>query len=113
MNFGDCFNCYGGLNGKSLDDKAAPIFLEKNFYELIDIPTRKVDNSVSLIQRWKNVQTLQTRLCYFFSLAVLISGLYTRKLAKTLCYYHSAKNAVLIAQCYKDGAVSTVLDELC
>ena len=49
MNFGDCFNCYGGLNGKSLDDKAAPIFLEKNFYELIDIPTRKVDNSVSLI----------------------------------------------------------------
>ena len=28
MNFGDCFNCYGGLNGKSLDDKAAPIFLE-------------------------------------------------------------------------------------
>ena len=49
MNFGDCYNCYGGLNGKSLDDKASPIFLEKNFYELVDIPTRKVDNSVSLI----------------------------------------------------------------
>ena len=49
MNFGDCYNSYGGLNGKSLDEKAAPIFLEKNFYQLIDIPTRKVDNSVSLI----------------------------------------------------------------
>ena len=33
-------------------------------------------------QRWKNVHTLQTRLCYFFSLAVLIFWLYTRKLAK-------------------------------
>ena len=49
MNFGDCYNSFGGLKGKSLDEKAAPIFLEKNFYELIDIPTRKVDNSVSLI----------------------------------------------------------------
>ena len=49
LNFGDCYNSYGGLNGKSLDEKAAPIFLEKNFYQLIDIPTRKVDNSVSLI----------------------------------------------------------------
>ena len=49
MNFGDCYNCYGGLSGKSLDDKAALIFLENNFYELVDIPTRKVDNSVSLI----------------------------------------------------------------
>ena len=36
----------------------------------------------TLEQRWKNVQTVQTRLCYFFSLAVLIFGLCTRK---TLC----------------------------
>ena len=49
MNFGNCYNCYGGLNVRSLDDKAAPIFLEKNLYQLIDIPTRKVNNSVSLI----------------------------------------------------------------
>ena len=49
LNFGDCYNFHGGLNGKSLDDKAAPMFLEKNFYQLVDIPTRRVDNSVSLI----------------------------------------------------------------
>ena len=49
MNFGNCYNCYGGLNFRSLDDKAAPIFLEKNHYQLTDIPTRKVNNSVSLI----------------------------------------------------------------
>ena len=36
-------------------------------------------------QRWKNVQTVQTRLCYFFSMAVLIFWLCTRKLDKTLC----------------------------
>ena len=42
-------------------------------------------------QRWKNVQTLQTRLCYFFSLAVLIFWLYTRKLDKI---------TVLLALCY-------------
>ena len=36
-------------------------------------------------QRWKNVQTVQTRLCYFFSLAVLIFWLCTCKLDKTLC----------------------------
>ena len=36
-------------------------------------------------QRWKNVQTDQTRLCYFFSLAVLIFWLCTCKLDKTLC----------------------------
>ena len=37
-----------------------------------------------LSQRWKNVQTLQTRLCYFFSFAVLIFWLYTRKLFSTV-----------------------------
>ena len=37
------------------------------------------------VQRWKNVQTVQTRLCYFFSLAVLICWLCTHKLYKTLC----------------------------
>ena len=36
-------------------------------------------------QKWKNVQTVQTRLCYFFSLAVLIFWLCTCKLDKTLC----------------------------
>ena len=49
MNFGDCYNCYEGLPGKQLDDKAAPLFLENNFYQLIDIPTRKFNMSVSLI----------------------------------------------------------------
>ena len=49
MNFGDCYNCFGGLNGKSLDEKAAPMFLEKSFYQLVDIPTRKFNESVSLI----------------------------------------------------------------
>ena len=39
----------------------------------------------SPFQRWKNVQTVQTRLCYFFSLAVLIFWLCSRKLDKTLC----------------------------
>ena len=48
MNFGDCYNCYEGLPGKQLDDKAAPLFLENNFYQLIDIPTRKFNMSVSL-----------------------------------------------------------------
>ena len=39
------------------------------------------------IQRWKSVQTVQTRLCYFFPLAVLIFWLCTCKLAKSiLCY---------------------------
>ena len=33
----------------------------------------------------KNVQTVQTRLCYFFSVAVLIFWLCTRKLDNTLC----------------------------
>ena len=41
---------------------------------------------VIIIQRWKNVHTLQTRLCYSFSLAVLICWFYVCKLAKTLCY---------------------------
>ena len=41
----------------------------------------------------------------FFSLAVLIFWLYTRKLAKTLCYYHCAKSNVLEALCYEDSPV--------
>ena len=49
FNFGDCYDFYGGLNGKSLDDRAPPIFLEKDFYQMVDRPTRKVGNSVSLI----------------------------------------------------------------
>ena len=49
FNFGDCYDFYGGLNGKSLDDRAPPIFLEKDFYQMVDRPTRKIGNSVSLI----------------------------------------------------------------
>ena len=49
LNFGDLYNFHGGLNGKSLDNSAAPLFLEKGFVELIDIPTRKVGMSTSLI----------------------------------------------------------------
>ena len=49
LNFGDVYNFHGGLNGKSLDNTAAPLFLEKGFVELIDIPTRKVGMSTSLI----------------------------------------------------------------
>ena len=37
-------------------------------------------HGLSVRQRWKNVQTVQTRLCYFFSLVVLIFWLCTRKL---------------------------------
>ena len=49
LNFGDIYNFHGGLNGKPLDNTAAPIFMEKGFVELIDIPTRKVGMSTSLI----------------------------------------------------------------
>ena len=49
LNFGDLYNFNGGLNGKPLDNTAAPLFLEKGFVELIDIPTRKVGLSTSLI----------------------------------------------------------------
>lgn len=45
-------------------------------------------------QRWKNVQTMQTRLCYFFSLAVLIFWLCLRKLEK-----NTVLISVLIAEC--------------
>ena len=49
FNFGDCYDFYGGLRGKSLDERAPPIFLEKEFYQMVDRPTRKVGDSVSLI----------------------------------------------------------------
>ena len=49
FNFGDVYDFYGGLRGKSLDERAPPIFLEHNFYQMIDRPTRKVGDSVSLI----------------------------------------------------------------
>ena len=49
FNFGDCYDFYGGLQGKSLDERAPPIFLERDFYQMVDRPTRKVGNSVSLI----------------------------------------------------------------
>ena len=49
FNFGDCYDFFGGLRGKSLDERAPPIFLEKDFYQMIDRPTRKVGDSSSLI----------------------------------------------------------------
>ena len=44
-----------GLNGKPLDNTAAPIFMEKGFIELIDIPTCEdnkfqYDDSIDLCQ---------------------------------------------------------------
>ena len=44
------------------------------------------------VQRWKSVQTVQTRLCYFLPLAVLFFCLYTCKLA--------TKHSVLLPLCY-------------
>ena len=49
LNFGDLYNFHGGLKGKALDDTASPIFIEHGFTELIDIPTRQVGLSTSLI----------------------------------------------------------------
>ena len=49
LNFGDVYNFHGGLKGKPLDSIAAPMFMEKGFIELIDIPTRKIGMSTSLI----------------------------------------------------------------
>jgi hypothetical protein len=54
-------------------------------------------------QRWKSVQILQIHLCYF-SLAVLIFWLYT---------YKKAKDIVLLALCWKQCAISTMLSTLC
>ena len=51
----------------------------------------------------------------FFSLAVLIRWLCTRKLAKkravlfTLCYKHCEMSTVLLTLCHKDCAIGTVL----
>ena len=49
FNWGDCYDFYGSLKGKTLDDRAPLIFLEKDFYQMVDRPTRKVGDSVSLI----------------------------------------------------------------
>ena len=49
LNFGNCYNNNGGLHVKQLDDVAPDVFLENNFYQLIDIPTRRVGTSCSLI----------------------------------------------------------------
>ena len=49
LNFGNIYNFHGGLQHKLLDDTSPDIFLETNFYQLVDIPTRRVGLSCSLI----------------------------------------------------------------
>ena len=49
LNFGNCYSQYPKLNPKPLDNIAPDLFSSFGFQQLIDIPTRVTDNSVSLI----------------------------------------------------------------
>ena len=49
FNFGNCYNFYSNLSQKPLDNKAPELFEAKGFQQIIDIPTRHFNNSVSLI----------------------------------------------------------------
>ena len=49
MNFGNIYNRLGNLSPRTLDTKAPDLFLEAGMYQLIDIPTRQVNLSCSLI----------------------------------------------------------------
>ena len=50
FNFGSAaYNFHGGLRPKPLDSKAPVLFTDNGFNQLIDIPTRYVKNSTSLI----------------------------------------------------------------
>ena len=49
LNLGNIYNFHGGLQHKTLDDTAPDIFLSNNLYQLVDIPTRRVGLSCSLL----------------------------------------------------------------
>ena len=49
FNFGNCYNFHSNLSHKPLDNKAPELFEAKGFQQIIDIPTRHFNNSVSLI----------------------------------------------------------------
>ena len=49
LNFGNCYCRNPILNPKSLDSLAPDLFSSYGFNQLIDIPTRVTDNTVSLI----------------------------------------------------------------
>ena len=49
LNFGNCFCKVPILNPKPLDSTAPDLFSSYGFQQLIDIPTRVTDNSMSLI----------------------------------------------------------------
>ena len=66
---------------KDLPYYAFSTYFLLRYIRMKEEPWYYCDNEI-VTQRWKNVQTLQTRLCYFFSFAVLIFWLYTHKLAK-------------------------------
>ena len=49
LNFGNCYSKFPILNSKPLDVLAPDVFSSHGFFQLIDIPTRITENSISLI----------------------------------------------------------------
>jgi hypothetical protein len=50
LNYGNCYNCKCSiLTPKPLDSVAPDLFASYGFHQLIDIPTRTTENTISLI----------------------------------------------------------------